>query len=237
MERLLILPCRINSQNFAGHVSTMSEAPEYSQLISNRTTASTCYRRESSASDESQYMESDSSGHTARDTVIRSSYILEQTFAIADHATLIEGAIPPHVPAFQALKCNIGSEISQVDSSPVSASSSGSSFLIRGTPSVIGGLPIPQCTPSDERLRDANDWRQRQRDKFLGALRRQIEWIVLHDGPISVCDILAIERIRDLTEQQSDIIESLSRSYRARLRRPCNLETEENALNLIIELV
>jgi hypothetical protein len=182
-------------------------------------------------------MESESNGEGLWDTVIQSSFILEQTFGIANDATFLEGVIPPPVLACDSPECEIASGIPEVDNSPVSASSSASSFLIRGTPSVIRSLPIHQQTPSDEQLRDANAWRQRQRNKLLGALRRQIEWIVLHDGPMSICDLLAIERIRDLTEQQSDVIEALSRSVRVHFRPTCDSDTAENTLNLIIELV
>jgi hypothetical protein len=77
--------------------------------------------------------------------------------------------------------------------------------------------PDVKYEPDEDTLKCADKWRERQRSKNEFALRRQIEWFVINEGPKSVSDILTESRITDLTDTETDIVEAIKMSKKVRI--------------------
>ena len=71
--------------------------------------------------------------------------------------------------------------------------------------------------PDEADRRKIEQWRDRQRNKSLAALRRQIEWIVKQEGELSVDELMRKPRIRDLTERFDDVGEAVAKSGSVRV--------------------
>ena len=74
-----------------------------------------------------------------------------------------------------------------------------------------------QPAVGSEKKSEKKSSRERQRDKSIAAMRRQIEWYVRDEGPLGIEDIANRTRIRDMSEEIEDVVEAIARSSKIRL--------------------
>ena len=96
-----------------------------------------------------------------------------------------------------------------VDLSIVSRPTTGDmdEFIIR--PKTHIPEPEVKFEPDEADLKRVQSWRDRQRRKCISALRRQIEWIVKEEGSVGVPDLANRDRVKDLTDMESDVMEAV----------------------------
>ena len=126
--------------------------------------------------------------------------------------TVLEESSMHDVPAII-----IGQAPAESDSMPPESGSPASSPAFMIHPSApIEPSALKLEGPDTEHVQRSDEWRDRQKKKSITALRRQLEWFVKQDGPLTPESLLSQPRVADLADSAADILEAVARSDKLR---------------------